>query len=69
MKQKIQKIKNQEEQSMQIKKEENKNLQFSGHGGPLQSLITAGLGSLLQPFIACRFVPYQTHRTDRYLTP
>lgn len=44
-------------------------LQFSAHGDPLHSFLIAGGTESRQALLARRFVPYQTHLTDRILVP
>lgn len=44
-------------------------LQFSAHGGPLQSFFIAGRTISRQALLARRFVPNQKHLADRYLVP
>ena len=44
-------------------------LQFSAHGDPLHSFFIAGGTVSRQALLARRFVPFQTHLTDRNLVP
>lgn len=48
---------------------EQRYLQFSAHGGPLQSFFIAGRTISRQALLARRFVPNQKHLADRCLVP